>query len=39
MLDLNRLKALYNNSPIWLKKLYTSIPYDIIKKRSEEISN
>lgn len=34
MLDLNQLKALYNNSPIWLKKLYTSIPYDIRNGRT-----
>lgn len=29
MLNLNQLKNLYQNSPLWLKKLYASIPYDI----------
>jgi len=29
MLNLNHLKKLYTNSPIWIKNLYASIPYDI----------
>ena len=29
MLNLNSLKKLYNNSPLWIKNLYASIPYDI----------
>jgi len=29
MLNLNQLKKLYVNSPMWMKKLYASIPYDI----------
>jgi len=29
MLNLNDLRKLYQNSPLWLKRLYASIPYDI----------
>jgi len=29
MLNLNTLKKIYTNSPLWMKKLYASIPYDI----------
>jgi len=29
MLNLNQLKKLYTNSPLWIQKLYASIPYDI----------
>ncbi len=29
MLNLNQLKKLYKNSPLWLQKLYASIPYDL----------
>ena len=29
MLNLNSLKSLYTNSPLWIKNLYASIPYDI----------
>lgn len=29
MLNLNQLKGLYTNSPLWLKNIYASIPYDI----------
>lgn len=29
MLNLNQLKKLYTNSPLWLKKLYASIPFEI----------
>lgn len=29
MLDLNQLKKLYINSPLWMKKLYATIPYEI----------
>lgn len=29
MLTLNQLKTLYTKSPLWLKKLYASIPYEI----------
>lgn len=29
MLNLNQLKSLYTNSPLWMKKLYASIPYEI----------
>lgn len=29
MLNLNQLKNLYINSPVWMKKLYASIPFDI----------
>lgn len=29
MLSLNSLKKLYYDSPLWMKKLYASIPYDI----------
>jgi len=29
MLNLNQLKKLYVNSPMWMKKLYASIPYEI----------
>lgn len=29
MLNLNQLKKLYTNSPLWMKKLYATIPYEI----------
>jgi phenylacetate-CoA ligase len=29
MFNLNQLKTLYYNSPLWMKRLYASIPYDI----------
>ena len=29
MLNLNQLKNIYSNSPLWMKKLYASIPYEI----------
>ena len=29
MLNLNKLKKIYTSSPLWMKKLYASIPYDI----------
>ncbi len=29
MLTLNQLKSLYSNSPLWLQKLYSAIPYNI----------
>jgi phenylacetate-CoA ligase len=29
MLNLNHLKKLYTSSPLWMKKLYASIPYDV----------
>jgi len=28
-MNLNNLKKLYTNSPLWMKKLYSSIPYDL----------
>ncbi len=29
MLNLNQLKKLYTNSPLWVKNIYASIPFDI----------
>jgi phenylacetate-CoA ligase len=29
MINLNSLKKLYTNSPLWMKLLYSSIPYDV----------
>jgi len=29
MLNLNQLKQLYTHSPLWIKKLYASIPYEV----------
>ena len=29
MMNLNYLKELYSNSPMWLKKVYSAVPYDI----------
>lgn len=29
MLTLNQLKEIYTNSPLWLKKIYASVPYSI----------
>jgi len=29
MFNLNQLKQLYTNSPLWIKKLYASIPFDM----------
>lgn len=29
MFNLNQLKSFYNNSPLWVQKLYSSIPYEL----------
>jgi len=37
MLSLNQLKNLYSNSPLWVKKIYASIPFEI--RNGEEYRN